>query len=119
MTQQSLELSEAAQKKVDHLERLVRSLLESQQSTQGQVETPSSCMDVENDEKDDEADNRSEHESHVEPRTPNQSTTAGQAYLNTPIKIGADYKQSLSIDEAHWALLLNEVRNIGSSQSSR
>lgn len=110
--QQSLDLSEPVQRKIDHLERLVHTLLKNHQYTQGQIDTPSSYIDAENDENDIPVDtDKSDLEHYAEPGSTNRRTTTGLVNLNDAIKISADYKQSLSVDEAHWALLLNEVRD--------
>lgn len=112
--QPSPDLSETAHGKIDRLERLVLTLLKNQQQTQGQVDK---YVDAENDEEYDHADmDKSDQESHGKPGPINQRTTTGLVNSSTAIKISADYKQCLSIDEAHWALLLNEVRDTKDSR---
>ncbi|MCJ1472177.1 hypothetical protein MMC13_000824, partial [Lambiella insularis] len=108
-------LSDNAQGRIDHLERLVLTLLKGQKESQAQVATPASSEATNNvghydpaghndtdQEKDEGLDNI-----HEEP-------TTSFVRPNSAIKINADYKQSLSVDEAHWSLLLNEIRDVRS-----
>lgn len=92
------------------------SLLKSDQQRQRQVETPSSCIEVENDrnneaEEEEEVDTR-ESESNQDMPSFDKHMTTSIATSNTSFNISADHKQSLSVDDGHWALLLNEVGRI-------
>jgi hypothetical protein len=100
-------LSDAAQARIDHLESLVLSLLKSDQRRQRQVETPSSCIEIENDANEDEENHASEAQQDT-PVSDKQMPTS-VARPSPALNISADHKQSLSVDDGHWALLLNEV----------
>lgn len=100
-------LSDAAQARIDHLESLVLSLLKNDQQRQRQVETPSSFMEIENDANDEE-EKRTSGAHHDTPLSDKQIPTA-IARPKSALNISADHRQSLSVDDGHWALLLNEV----------
>jgi len=117
MLQEPLYLSNATQARIDHLEHLVHSLLNCHQYTQRLVDTPSSYIGAESG-----VDDGPPHvinsgkENHGVTEPKDKKTTTQAAKPSTTITINANYKQCLSVDQAHWALLLNEVRDINDSQ---
>lgn len=108
--QEPSSLSDTAQSRIDHLESLVLTLLKNDQQRQRQVETPSSCIEVGNDGNDEDGDvENNGSESHGDTQSTDKQMTTSVTGSHTAINIGADHKQSLSVDDGHWALLLNEV----------
>lgn len=106
-------VSDRAQARIDHLEQLVLTLLKTSRSKQNQVNTPSTSVDVDVDVDVDadvtleeaDVDHYNERDA---PGTDNQTTTISTRPV-TVINITSDLKERLSVNEAHWALLLNEV----------
>ena len=98
-----------AQAKIEGLERLLLNFIETHQSNKTRLNTPLESM---------HADNQSAQPMELSGSIPANQDEArksdGQAISRlskskATISINADYKQSLSVDQAHWALLLNEV----------
>lgn len=90
-------------------------LIKSQQqtTTQSQLNTPPSCPGVENDAGTDQTDLESSYqEDHGGDAEADARRATSLAKLSPSIMIAADYKNGYSMDEAHWALLLSEVRDI-------
>jgi hypothetical protein len=107
----SLDLSKTAQDKIDNLERIVRMLLENQQKTQEQNKSPSNPNDAEDGRGDHQNNCQNSQENLGDSEIPSSQTTIGLFHPSPPIKIDAVHEQRRTLDEAHWALLLNEVRN--------
>lgn len=89
------DVSDSSQARIDHLEQLVHMLLKNTQSLQNQISSPSTSIDHDLHE-DDEGD---------------QGETTILAEPGTVINITSEFRERLSVNEAHWALLLNEVRS--------
>lgn len=92
-----------AQARIDHLEQLVLTLLKNNRSEQNQINTPSTSVDVQNEHNHEEIDLTNEGKEDEIERT----TTA--LPKSNIININADHKERLSVNEAHWAMLLNQV----------
>jgi len=106
--------SYSAQARIDHLEQLVLTLLKESRSTQNQVNSSPARIDARLDGRLTEADaNDHERDKHGATGPPDKQTTTALARSGTVININTDYKERLSVDEAHWTLLLNEVRGTG------
>ncbi|KAJ9602582.1 hypothetical protein H2200_012775 [Cladophialophora chaetospira] len=82
--------SDSSQARIDHLEQLVHTLLKNTRSLQNQINSPSSIDD-------DDTDH-----------------TTILAKAGTVINISSEFKERLSVNEAHWALLLNEIGEVRS-----
>ena len=108
-------LSDSAQARIDHLEQLVLTLLKNSRSTQNQVRTPSTSVDANPDGNLEEAD--ADHHERDEHGNTDKQTTTILAKSGAVISISSDLKERLSVNEAHWALLLNEVRDTSSLRS--
>ena len=109
------DLSDSAQARIDHLEQLVLTLLKNSQSAQNQVHTPSTSVDAGPDGNFEEAD--ADHRERDEYGNTDNRTTTILAGSGTASSINFDLKERLSVNEAHWVLLLNEVPNIGTPRS--
>ncbi|CAM1511818.1 Fc.00g093310.m01.CDS01 [Cosmosporella sp. VM-42] len=104
----------AAQARIDNLEHIVRSLLESRQHAQGRVDTPSTgTTGTTASDTDRSYGNAAGGDNNAGGRRPQENPTI-QRTSNTSIKIKADYKQHQAVDEGHWALLLNEIGEVRS-----
>lgn len=114
-SQESSVPADAGQDRIDRLEQLVFTLLKNGQHSQRQVNTPSSGIDVDHDTISDNIFVETSDQEHLGVSgVHDKRATDSLAGSNTVITIGADFKQPAS-DEAHWALLLNEVCDIGVS----
>lgn len=109
--QEALEMPTASQGRIDQLEQLVHMLMKERQHTQrpANSQTPRS---------DDGFTIQSSDHNMLEAGEPESIETGEEeihhrvqdsARQSTLLDIKADYRQSRSIEEAHWALLLNEV----------
>ncbi len=107
-------LSEAGQDRIDRLERLVLALLKNGRQSPRQGETPSTGVDIDHDTTSDQTFVESHDQEYFggDPGLHNTIVTPPLSFSHTVIGNGADCKKSGSMDEAHWALLLNEVSNI-------
>ena len=105
--QQPLDLSKAAQLKIDKMEQMIRMLVKSQQSNQEQTESLSSSGDAGHD--------RDGIRPYVcrspRRRVVDTAQASPERTVDVSINIDATHKQCRSLDEAHWALLLGEVGN--------
>jgi len=110
--QETSSLSDAAQARIDQLESLVFTLLKNDQQRQRQVETPSSRIEVENSRNGEGEIEHEESDCPVVTHETDKRVESGVTRSQSAINIGADYKQSLSVDDGHWSLLLNEVRRV-------
>jgi len=102
-------LSDSAQARIDHLEQLVLTLLKNSRSAQNQLHTPSTSVDADPDGNLGEAG--ADHHERDEHGNTDKQTPPILAKPGTVSSINFDLKERLSVNEAHWALLLNEVRN--------
>lgn len=101
-----------AEVRIEHLEHLVLTLLKSHQDTQGRLHAASSSIakDCTNDKQTNVINNDHEsHANHAGSEANDMQTTTNLARSASIINTGAGYKQRFSVDEAHWAVLLNEV----------
>lgn len=111
--QASSELSGAAKDRIDHLEHLLLRLLNSQPRTLGPVDTLSNYSEKQNDPNFNQTiaqDSALRRDGDV--RLNDETTMTSLPQAQNEIRICADHNQRLYVDEAHWALLLNEVRII-------
>lgn len=116
--QKSLTLPNNSQSRIDHLERLVRTLIENQRRTQEQAAAAAGCLDL-GSRRDvlRPGTNRIGKENGGSFDITDQTKASDVVNLTTSISISAAYEQARSSDEAHWAVLLNEVRNTTLSSS--
>lgn len=89
------DISDSSQARIDHLEQLVHMLLKNTQSLHNQISSPSTSIDH---------DHRGYDEG-------DHGDTTILAEPGTVINITSEFRERLSVNEAHWALLLNEVRD--------
>ncbi|KAL2441829.1 hypothetical protein ABEF95_016648 [Exophiala dermatitidis] len=106
--------SDSAQCRIDHLEQLVLGLLENGQRNQGQTDTPSGRVEVDQHARSEnppmepyDQDIVGERGSHN-----NARVTPALPTSRTAFAIGANCKRSTAANEAHWALLLNEISEV-------
>ena len=104
----SLPVSDSGQARIDHLEQLVLTLLKETRSKQNQIHTPSTSIDADHDESLEDANADSGRCDDASGPSETQTTTL-RVRSGTVININSDYKERLSVDEAQWGLLLNEV----------
>lgn len=97
-------LDTATQGRIDHLEQLVLTLLKSQQRTQDSSDSISSIGDAEDDVTCDRTSADTGILRNIEQMATGELTKAGNTF-----QAAGNYKHSTAVDEAHWALLLNEV----------
>lgn len=111
--QEYSESSDTTQGRIDQLEQLVLTLLENHRHAQTVVDPVSNGRDAEIDMTyaNTSGDNCGSA-THKDITLEHDRIPISLGTLNTSMKINATYKQHQSVDEAHWALLLNEVRNI-------
>jgi hypothetical protein len=83
------------------MEQMIRMLVKTQQSNQEQTESLPSSVDAGHD--------RNAIQQYR--RVVDTARTSPERTVDVSIKIDATHKQCRSLDEAHWALLLGEVRN--------
>jgi len=81
--------------------------MKNSRSAQNQVSTPSTSVDADRDGNFQEAD--TDHHERDQHGDINQQTTTILAKSGTVSNINFDLKERLSVNEAHWVLLLNEV----------
>ncbi|KPI40836.1 putative transcriptional regulatory protein [Cyphellophora attinorum] len=96
------DLPGAAQAKIDNLERLLITFMSSQQQPKTLLDTPPGSSATESFDVDGSGN------------SPVRQTTFSSAAPETGLRISADYKQSSSVDHAHWALLLDEIEDVRS-----
>ncbi|KAK5032815.1 hypothetical protein LTS07_004225 [Exophiala sideris] len=91
-------------------------MLKNQQSAERQVETPPSLFDADNDEHSTQSDinHSKEQDACSEHGSTDTRVSPGISVSTGPLKIGADHQDRSSVDEAHWAALLNEVGDVRS-----
>ena len=109
--QEPLETPAASQGRIDQLEQLVHMLMKERQHTQAfprsQASRPDDCVSIQS--SDHTLLEPGEAELPENGQTDIYRHIGGSAKQSSFLDIKADYRQSRSIEEAHWALLLNEV----------
>jgi hypothetical protein len=112
---------DASQSRIDRLENLVLALLKNQQAQSrcDQAATPSSSVGIDNEASYEFATDDQGSEGLPDQLAASKQSPAQLPTTRTGISIGAEYKQVASANEAHWALLLNEISAVRSYLSAR
>jgi hypothetical protein len=117
--QEASSLSDTAQRRIDHLEQLVLTLLKNGQQGQRSINTDSSIdVPINHDTTSEKTFGENPDQEHRVDGEPH--STADERLLPDFVMAMEDItgkNQPTSVDEAHWASMLNEVRDIASLYS--